>query len=95
MLTGKQKRFLRTLAVNLKPYFQIGKEGVSPNLIQIVYDGLRVHELVKITVLKTFEADLAELGEHLARAVRGDLVQVIGRQIVLYKAAVEPIIRLP
>lgn len=95
MLTGKQKRYLRALAVNTKPFFQIGKEGVSPNLIQIVYDGLRVHELVKISVLKSFDGDIEEMATQLARSLRGELVQIIGRQIVVYKAAVEPIIRLP
>lgn len=95
MLTGKQKRYLRALAVNTKPFFQVGKEGLSPNLIQIVYDGLRVHELVKISVLKTFDGDLSSLAEQMARSLRAELVQIIGRQIVVYKAAVEPIIRLP
>ena len=95
MLKGKQKRYLRALAVNTKPFFQVGKEGLSPNLIQIVYDGLRVHELVKISVLKTFDGDLSSLAEQMARSLRAELVQIIGRQIVVYKAAVEPIIRLP
>ena len=53
MLTSKQKSYLRSLAQTEPALFQIGKEGLSDNLIQTVDDALRTHELVKIKLLKT------------------------------------------
>ena len=55
MLNGKQKRYLRSLAVNEKALFQIGKDGLSQNLFNSLKEALKARELVKISVLKTCE----------------------------------------
>ncbi len=95
MLTTKQKVYLRSLAQTEKPIFQIGKDGLSENLIETVKNGIRKRELIKISVLKNSDEDLRELAFDLARLSGSEVVQVIGRQIVLYKRAKEPRILLP
>lgn len=95
MLTTKQKVYLRSLAQTEKPVFQIGHDGISDNLIRTVSDYLKKHELVKISVLKNNDGDLKETAFDLAMMTKSECVQVIGRQIVLYKRSKEPKIILP
>ncbi len=95
MLTTKQKVFLRSLAQSEKPLFQIGKDAISDNLITTVNNAFRTHELIKITVLKNAPDDIKEIAFDLARLTKSEMIQVIGRQIVLYKKAKEPKILLP
>lgn len=89
MLTGKQKRYLRAEAHHLDPIFQIGKGGISDNLIEQLNDVLEKRELIKVSVLQNNDEDKQELGETIARRVYGELVQVIGSTIILYKPSVK------
>lgn len=95
MLTTKQKVYLRSLAQTEKPMFQVGKDSISDNLVTTVNNAFRTHELIKISVLKTAPDDIKEIAFDLARLTKSELIQVIGRQIVLYKRAKEPRILLP
>lgn len=95
MLTSKQKSYLRSLAQSEPALFQIGKEGLSDNLIQTVDDALRTHELVKIKLLKTVSDDVDEIIFDLAMNTKSEVVQKIGRVFVLYRKAKEPKIILP
>ena len=95
MLTSKQKSYLRSLAQTEPTLFQIGKEGLSDNLIQTVDDALRTHELVKIKLLKTVGDDVDEIIFDLAMNTKSEVVQKIGRVFVLYRKAKEPKIILP
>lgn len=88
MITGKQKRFLRGLANNIKPVFQIGKEGLNNNLITDVRNYLNKHELMKISVLQNCPTDKEEIGEGFVEC-GFELVQIIGSTIVLYKHSKE------
>lgn len=85
MLTGKQKRYLRSLAVNEKSIFQIGKDGLSINLYNSLNDALKVRELVKLNILKTCEVDTKEVAQELITNTGSELVQIIGKTIVLYR----------
>ena len=89
MLTTKQKVKLRSLAMDLRPIFQVGKEGLSDNLIQGLNDALEARELIKISVLKTVSAPLKQVAYDLVSATNSELIQIIGRQIVLYKQSDE------
>lgn len=95
MLTTKQKVYLRSLAQTEKPVFQVGKDAISDNLVKTVSDYLKKHELVKISVLKTCDSDLKETAFDLAMLTKSECVQIIGRQIILYRRAKEPKIILP
>lgn len=83
-LTGKQKSFLRSLAMTRKAVFQIGKEGLTPALLAGVEDYVVKNELVKIGLLETCPLSPAEAAEGFA-ALGTELVQIIGKTLVLYR----------
>lgn len=96
MLTGKQRSFLRSLANNIDPIFQIGKGGVNDNLIKQVKDALEARELIKLTLLKNAYLDTREVCNEIADATGAETVQVIGNKFVLYKESREnKLIELP
>lgn len=96
-LSSKQRAHLKSLAHSLKPLLQIGKEGVTPAVAQTLEDALRTRELLKVKVLESAPDDADETGAELAAAVPdSQLVQVIGRTVVLYRRHPErPEIHLP
>lgn len=85
MLTGKQKRYLRSLAHHVDPIFQVGKGGVNDHLIRHIEEALEARELIKVTVLNNSGEDRNEVGIELAEKAKAELVQVIGKIVVLYK----------
>ncbi|MCC3356645.1 ribosome assembly RNA-binding protein YhbY [Bacillus sp. REN16] len=89
MLTGKQKRFLRSNAHHLDPIFQVGKGGVNDNMIKQISEALEARELLKVSVLQNCEDDRDTVAESLSKGARAELVQVIGNTIVLYKESKE------
>jgi RNA-binding protein len=89
MLTGKQKRHLRSLAHHLNPIFQVGKGGVNENLIKQVEETLEVRELIKVSVLNNCGEDKDEVAEEIAQGSGAEIVQIIGNTIVLYKESKE------
>ena len=89
MLTGKQKRLLRSKAHHLNPIFQVGKGGVNENMIKQIGEALEVRELIKVSILQNCEEDRAEVAQLLSNGAQAELVQVIGNTIVLYKESVE------
>ncbi|WP_209122962.1 ribosome assembly RNA-binding protein YhbY [Alkalihalobacillus sp. BA299] len=89
MLTGKQKRFLRSKAHHLTPIFQVGKGGVNDNMIKQINDALEARELLKVSVLQNCEEDKDEVATELSNGAKAELVQVIGNTIVLYKESKE------
>ncbi len=95
MLNGKQKRYLRSMAVTQKAICQIGKEGIDDNLIKAVKENLKARELVKISVLKSCELEMNEIAVELCALTGAELVQKIGRTLVLFKQSKERLITLP
>jgi RNA-binding protein len=89
MLTGKQKRFLRSKAHHLNPIFQVGKGGVNENMIKQISDALETRELLKISVLQNCEEDRDDVAAALSTGAAAELVQIIGNTIVLYKESRE------
>ncbi|CAH0206662.1 RNA-binding protein HI_1333 [Peribacillus frigoritolerans] len=89
MLTGKQKRFLRSKAHHLNPIFQVGKGGVNDNLIKQIGEALEVRELIKVSILQNCEDDRNDVVLTLSKGARAELVQIIGNTIVLYKESKE------
>ncbi|ERK57677.1 RNA-binding protein, YhbY family [Gemella bergeri ATCC 700627] len=85
MLKGKQKRQLRALAHHLTPIFQIGKSGVTSDMVKGIRDALERRELIKVSILQNCEEDKNELATLLAERTASELVQLIGNTIVLYK----------
>ncbi|MFP7702429.1 MULTISPECIES: ribosome assembly RNA-binding protein YhbY [Bacillus] len=89
MLTGKQKRFLRSKAHHLTPIFQVGKGGVNENMVKQIAEALEARELIKVSVLQNCEDDKNDVAEALVKGSRSQLVQMIGNTIVLYKESKE------
>lgn len=86
-MTSKQRAYLKGLAMTMDPIFQIGKSSVTPELTSAVAEALEARELIKITVLKNCLDDGRSIAEVLAERTHSDVVQVIGKKIVLYKPA--------
>ncbi|MEQ6375836.1 ribosome assembly RNA-binding protein YhbY [Bacillaceae bacterium S4-13-58] len=89
MLTGKQKRFLRSKAHHLDPIFQIGKSGINENMVKQVKEALERRELIKVSILQNNGEDKRVVAEELAQETDAELVQLIGLTIVLYKESEE------
>jgi RNA-binding protein len=89
MLTGKQKRFLRSKAHHLTPIFQVGKGGVNDNLVKQIGEALEARELIKVSILQNCDEDRDDVAGSLSKGARAQLVQVIGNTIVLYKESRE------
>lgn len=84
-MTSKQRAYLRSLANTLEPIFQIGKTGISENLIQQLSDALDARELIKIHVLETAPDTAKNLGIEISNLTNSTLVQTIGNKITLFK----------
>ena len=84
-LTGKQKRYLRSLAHHEKPLFQVGKNGVTESFTDQFEDILEKRELVKVSVLQNCMEDKDSIVESPISATDAELVQVMGNTIVLYR----------
>lgn len=87
--TSKQRAYLRSLAHNIDPIFQIGKNGFTPEVTIAINEALETKELIKINVLKNCPEVPKEIGPILAERTRSTLVQVMGRKITLYKESEE------
>lgn len=89
MLTGKQKRHLRSLAHHLDPIFQVGKGGVNENMITQINEAIEKRELLKVGLLKNSLVETDEAAEEIVAGTKAELVQIIGHTIVLYKESKE------
>ncbi len=95
-LTSKQRAYLKSLASNLNPVFQIGKGSVTPEITNAVSECFNNNELIKLNVLKNCDDDAREIASVIAERTHSTVVQVIGKKIVLYKPFKEnPKILLP
>ena len=88
-MTSKQRAYLNGLAMTMDPILQIGKSSLTPELTQSVSEALEARELIKIHVLKNCADDGKELAAILSERTHSQVVQVIGKMIVLYKPAKE------
>jgi len=84
-MTTKQRAYLKSLAMNLDPIVQIGKASMTPNMTKSISEALEARELIKISVLQNCGDDPKELAQLIAERTRSQVVQVIGKKIVLYK----------
>lgn len=85
MITGKQRAFLKSIANDIVPIFQVGKGGINDNMIKQFDDALEAREIVKATVLKNSLSDTRQICEELAGKLGAEIVQVIGNKFVLYR----------
>lgn len=84
-MTSKQRAYLKSLAMTMEPILQIGKSCVTPEVTASVAEALDARELIKINVLQNCGDDIRGMASTLAERTHSQVVQVIGRKIVLYK----------
>lgn len=84
-MTSKQRAYLMSLASTLDPIFQIGKSSLTPEVTQAIGEAFNNRELIKISVLKNCFDDPREIASMVAERTHSQVVQVIGKKIVLYK----------
>ena len=84
-ITSKQRAALKSMASTMSPIAQIGKGGITDNLLKTLSDALEARELIKLRVLETSPTNSRETADQLAEAVECDVVQVIGTRFILYK----------
>ncbi len=85
MFTSKQRSTLRSLAQTIDPIGQIGKGGVSENMIESFSQALESRELIKITVLNNSDEEAKYVAQDLANALNAEVVCTIGHKVVLYR----------
>ena len=88
-MTSKQRAYLKSLAMTMDPIFQVGKASMNPGLTEAIAEALEARELIKISVLKNCMDDPKEIASLVAERTRSQVVQVIGKKIVLYKEGKE------
>lgn len=84
-MTSKERAYLKGLAMNLDPVFQVGKSSLTPELVTAVAEAFHTRELIKVAVLKNCLDDPKEIARMLSERTHSQVVQVIGKKIVLYK----------
>lgn len=88
-MTSKQRSYLKGLAMTMDAILQIGKSSLTPELTQAVDEALEARELIKIHVLKNCLDDPKSIAVVLGERTHSQVVQVIGKMIVLYRPAKE------
>ncbi len=86
-LTSKQRAQLRQIANTYEPIVQIGKEGITPNLVKQTWDALEARELIKVQVLKNAPYETREACSLLCEKVHADPVLCVGYRFILYRRA--------
>jgi RNA-binding protein len=95
-LSGKQRRYLRSLGHNLEPVVQLGKLGLTEAVTSAIDAALTEHELIKVRIGTECPDERGDVAERLAPAVKGEVAQVLGRTLLIYRRhPKEPKIKLP
>ena len=84
-ITSKQRSYLKSLAQKIDPIFQIGKNGLTPEVTEAIDLALEAREIVKISVLQNCLEDPRDIAGMLSERTKSITVQVIGKKIVLYR----------
>ena len=84
-MTSKQRAYLKGLAMTMDPIFQFGKNSLTPENTKAIAEALEARELIKINVLQNCADDPKEIAQIVAERTHSQVVQVIGKKIVLYK----------
>ncbi len=84
-MTSKQRAYLKSLAMEVTPTVHLGKNGVTPETTASVEEAFSTRELIKIGVLNNCLFDPGEMAQMIAERTHSQVVQVIGKKIVLYR----------
>ena len=84
-MTSKERARLKGIAMTTEPIFQVGKASITPEFTAAVSEAIEARELIKISVLKNCADDPREIAQVVAERTHSQVIQVIGKKIVLYK----------
>ena len=84
-MTSKQRSKLKSIAANLSPVTQLGKGGITENLLNTLSEALEAREIIKVNVLQNAEADADTIAQNVAELLGAEVVYVIGRKAVFYR----------
>ena len=85
MLSANAKRQLKSLASVEKTKYQIGKNEITETVISMLDKALTARELIKIDVMKAVDIPIMELALDLSSKLNAEVVQVVGRVVVLFR----------
>lgn len=85
MITGKQRAKLRGMANQISALYQIGKDGITENILKQFEDALEARELIKVHILESALLDTREAADDIAKRLNAEAVQAIGSKFVLYR----------
>ena len=85
MINSKQRAYLKSLANNIKPSFQVGKQGLTDSLIEELDAQLEYSELIKISVLDNSPADVGDIADEILEKTQSQFVQMIGGKLIIYR----------
>lgn len=85
MFTSKQRANLKSIASTMKPIAQVGKEGISENLVESLSQALEARELIKVNLLPASGEDGENLAANIADLLHAEVVAVIGRKAIFYR----------
>ncbi|MCZ6873608.1 MAG: ribosome assembly RNA-binding protein YhbY [bacterium] len=88
-LKGSERKYLRGLAHHLKPFAQIGKTGLTPNVLTAIDEALEHHELIKVRFLD-FKDQKQELAQAIASHSNSEIVGSVGHVFIFYRQHPEP-----
>lgn len=96
MITSKQRSYLRSIAHDMQPIFQIGKGGIEESMLKQIDEALEAREIIKIKVLNNSGLEAREASDIICEELNCEGIQAIGSKIVLYRRSVKkPKIELP
>ncbi len=84
-LTPRQRQFLKGLGHSLNPYVQVGKDGLTENVLKSISKSLEDHELIKVGLLETAGLNRKEAAQEIADALNAEVVQVVGFKMLIYR----------
>ncbi len=89
-MTSKERAKLKSIAMTTEPVLNIGKESLTEEFVAAAEEALEARELIKLNVLKNCTDDIRALAQAVAEHTDSEVVQTIGRKIVLYRVARHP-----
>lgn len=84
-MTSKERAYLKSLAVNVPSLYQVGKDGITENVVKLIDDALAARELIKGHVLENSDSDVRTVASELAEKTGAQVVHCIGNRFVLYR----------
>lgn len=84
-MTSKERSRLKSMANGLQPVTQIGKGGLSDNLIEALSEALEARELIKVNILETADSDADNVAQNAADLLGAQVVAVISRKAIFYR----------